>query len=83
MSVSLQKDNTENVSALYSILASKQSTQASQLQRMASLASTPVSQHLQQCPHRRNDKLGEMCLCNSNKMQYVGQAGSDANTKQH
>jgi hypothetical protein len=81
MSVSLQRNNTENISAIYSILASKQSTKASQLQNMASLASTPVRQHLQQCPHRGNDKLEEMYLCNSNKMQDVGQADSDANTK--
>jgi hypothetical protein len=81
MSVSFQRNNTENVSATSSILASKESAQASQLQRMASLASTPVSQRLQQCPYRRNDKLGEMYLCNSNKMQDVRQADSDANTK--
>jgi len=81
MSFSLQRNNTENVSVVYSISASKQSTPASQLQRMATIASTPVIQHLQKCPHRRNDKLGEVYLCNSNKMQVEGQADSDANTK--
>jgi len=81
MNVNHQKNNTENVSVVYSISASKQSTPTSQLQRMATIAPTPVIQHLQKCPHRLNDKLGEVYLCNSNKMQVEGPADSDANKK--
>jgi hypothetical protein len=70
--VSLHRNNTENVSVFYSISACKRSTPLSQLHRMVTTASTGDSQHLQQCPHRRNDKPGEMYLCYSNKMQVEG-----------